>query len=241
MRLRSARLQGELRPGKRSPEGRRDSGRRNRGKPGETGGEVAVAWPRTEGRLTVKTGAGPRCFPGLVRADGGGSSLPAGLLVLPSCRRPLVAQLARYLAGDVIEPHGDSEHGADGPGRVPASTWDAILGHIRDPADAALPARQRQRPAAVPLRHPAVPSRRCQATDRRSHGPGKIATGLNARPAGRELSKVVSSARGLLHRPAAAGYVTAGLPGLSSNGRPAAIAGRRARTCPHPACGSGCG
>lgn len=74
---------------------------------------MAVAWPRTEGRLTVKTEAGPRCFPGLVRALAR-HLLPAGLLVFPSRCRPLGADLGGNRVADLCEAQAHPDHGGDG-------------------------------------------------------------------------------------------------------------------------------
>ncbi len=59
--------------------------------------------------------------------------------------------------------------------RVPASTWDALLVHICDPADTARVAVARREPAAVPVRHPAVPARRRCRRPVRSRSPGRAA------------------------------------------------------------------
>ena len=45
-----------------------------------------------------------------------------------------MGQVAGYTAADYLIQHASRERRYD---RVPASTWDAILGHIRDPADTA--------------------------------------------------------------------------------------------------------
>ena len=68
-----------------------------------------------------------------------------------------MGQVAGYTVADYLIQHASRERRY---ARVPASTWDALLSHIGDPADAARLADSAQRTAAVLLRHPAVPARR---------------------------------------------------------------------------------
>ena len=68
-----------------------------------------------------------------------------------------MGQLAGYTVADYLIQHASRERRY---ARLPASTWDAVLSYVRDPADAARLADSAREPAAVPLRHPAVPARR---------------------------------------------------------------------------------
>ena len=45
-----------------------------------------------------------------------------------------MGQVAGYTVADYLLQHASQERRF---GRVPASTWDALLSHLRDPADAA--------------------------------------------------------------------------------------------------------
>ena len=68
-----------------------------------------------------------------------------------------MGQVAGYTPADYLLQHASRERR---PARVPASTWDALLSHIRDPADAARLAGSAQRRLlyryAIPLyRHAA--------------------------------------------------------------------------------------
>ena len=83
-----------------------------------------------------------------------------------------MGQIAGYTVADYLIQHASRERRS---ARVPASTWDAILSHIRDPADAARLADSARGPAAVPLRHPAVPSRRRRRRRARRLGAGRAA------------------------------------------------------------------
>jgi hypothetical protein len=64
--------------------------------------------------------------------------------------------VAGYTAADYLIQYASHERRYD---RVPASTWDAVLDHIPDSHDAARLAESAQ-PAAIPVRHPAMPPRR---------------------------------------------------------------------------------
>ena len=69
----------------------------------------------------------------------------------------VMGQVAGYAVADYLLQHASRERR---PARVPASTWDALLRHVGDPADAARLAGSAEGTAAVPLRHLALPARR---------------------------------------------------------------------------------
>ena len=83
-----------------------------------------------------------------------------------------MGQVAGYTVADYLVQHASRERRY---ARVPASTWDAILSHVRDPADAARLADSAENAAAVPLRHPAVPSRRRRRRRGRRRAAGRSA------------------------------------------------------------------
>ena len=82
-----------------------------------------------------------------------------------------MGQVAGYTVADYLIQHASRERHYE---RVPASTWDAVISHIRDPADTARLADSAE-PAAVPLRHPAVPSGRRRRRRERRPAAGRAA------------------------------------------------------------------
>ena len=89
-----------------------------------------------------------------------------------------MGQVAGYTVADYLIQHASRERRYE---RVPASTWDALLSHIRDPADAARLADSAGPTAAVPLCHPAVSSGRLLRRPRRRPAAGRSA-GRAGRP-----------------------------------------------------------
>ena len=68
-----------------------------------------------------------------------------------------MGQISGYTAADYLIQHATRERRFD---QVPASTWDAILSHIRAPADTRRLASRCPQPAALLLCNPALPARR---------------------------------------------------------------------------------
>jgi len=64
-----------------------------------------------------------------------------------------MGQIAGYTAADYLIQYVSRERRR---ARVPASTWDAVMGHIGDSADTYRLASSAESPAAIPVRHPAV-------------------------------------------------------------------------------------
>ena len=83
-----------------------------------------------------------------------------------------MGQIAGYTAADYLIQHASRERRY---GRMPASTWDAVLGHVRDPADAARLAGSARKAAAVLLCHPPVPSCRRRRRRARRQAAGRAA------------------------------------------------------------------